>query len=98
MSENTVILCGGTRRTYPRETMLKQMPPCPICGCKAFLSHDVADGADFGFSGGCSSFCLDDGIHGISSIWDTNAPRVTGHSFREVFDKWIAYCKRMDEA
>ena len=28
----------------------KQMPPCPICGKKAYLEHDVVDGYDFGYS------------------------------------------------
>lgn len=40
--------------------------PCPVCGRKAFIMHDVVDGFEFGWSAGCPSFKLDDGIHGIS--------------------------------
>ena len=39
--------------------------PCPICGSKAYIMHDVVDGFDFGWSVGCTRFKLDDGIHGI---------------------------------
>ena len=40
--------------------------PCPICGRKAFVMHDVVDGFEFGWSAGCPAFKIDDGIHGIS--------------------------------
>ena len=72
----------------------KKMPPCPICGKKAFLFHDIVDGFDFGYSGGCPSFCLNDGVHGISESYDPEAPKVDGYSAKEAFDKWIAYCAR----
>jgi hypothetical protein len=29
--------------------MRKRMPPCPICGKKAYLDHTIADGFDFGY-------------------------------------------------
>ena len=51
--------------TYP-DSML----PCPICGRKAFVSHDVVDGFEFGWDAGCPVFKLNDGIHGI----DENTP------------------------
>ena len=47
--------------TYPDRLL-----PCPICGGKAFVMHDVVDGFEFGWSVGCPVFKLDDGIHGIS--------------------------------
>ena len=96
MSDHVVVLCERARRTSPHKDLLEQMPPCPICGRKAYLSHDVADGADYGYSGGCPAYCLNDGIHGISDRWDTKRPVVTGDSLKEVFDKWLAYCKRME--
>ena len=72
----------------------KNMPPCPICGRKAFISHDIVDGFDMGFMAGCPAFCLDDGIHGISDMDDPKAPRVDGYSAKDVFDKWVGYCER----
>lgn len=47
--------------TYP-DSML----PCPICGRKAYVMHDIVDGFEFGWSAGCPAFKLDDGIHGIT--------------------------------
>lgn len=47
--------------TYPDSLL-----PCPICGRKAFVMHDVVDGFEFGWSVGCPVFKLNDGIHGIS--------------------------------
>lgn len=47
--------------TYPDRLL-----PCPICGRKAFVMHDVVDGFEFGWSVGCPAFKLNDGIHGIS--------------------------------
>ena len=74
--------------------MRKQMPPCPICGKKAYLAHDVVDGFDFGYSAGCPVFCLDDGIHGISESFDPDAPRVDGYSAESVCRQWKAYCEK----
>lgn len=57
----------------------KKLPPCPICGRKAYLSHDIADGADFGYSAGCPAFHLKDGIHGNfggSQLCPTRPPSV----------------------
>ena len=45
--------------------------PCPICGAKAYIMHDVVDGFDFGWSVGCPRFKLDDGIHGIDETTQT---------------------------
>lgn len=28
--------------------MRKRMPPCPICGRKAYIMHSIVDGFDFG--------------------------------------------------
>lgn len=78
--------------------MRKTMTPCPICGKKAFLSHYIVDGFDFGFMAGCPAYCLDDGVHGITDMNDPRAPRVTGYSAEQVYRKWNAYCKKMEVA
>lgn len=44
---------------------MKQMN-CPICGRKAWVTHELVDGFDFGWDAGCPVFKLDDGIHGIT--------------------------------
>lgn len=49
----------------------KSLSPCPICGAKSFVSRDVVDGFEFGWSAGCPRFRIDDGIHGID---DFDAP------------------------
>ena len=97
---NTVFIDSCIADDNDSETMKKsreKLPPCPICGQKAFLDHDIVDGFDFGYSAGCPSFCLNDGIHGIKDIKDPRAPRSVGYSKRQVVAKWIAYCRRMKE-
>ena len=39
------------------------LPRCPLCGAKAFLSHDIVDGFDFGYSVGCPRACINDKTH-----------------------------------
>lgn len=54
------------------ETLL----PCPICGSKVFIMHDVVPGAgDFGFGVGCPRFCRNDGIHGMDNMPDEEFER-----------------------
>lgn len=36
----------------------KDMPKCPICGAKPYISKDIVDGFYFGWSVGCPRFCL----------------------------------------
>ena len=47
---------------------MDELKPCPICGSKAFVMHDVVDGFEFGWSAGCPRFKLDDGIHDFDSF------------------------------
>lgn len=54
-----------------------ELKPCPICGAKAFVSHDKVDGFDFGYSVGCPRYCLADGIHGFD--YDTPEEYVEKH-------------------
>ena len=77
--------------------MRMTMPPCPICGRKAYLDHFIVDGFDFGYGAGCPKYCLEDGIHGISESGDPRAPKVDGYSKKDVYDKWLEYCERMKE-
>ena len=73
----------------------KKMPPCPICGRKAYLDHSIVDGFDFGYDAGCPEYCLDDGIHGISDCYDPKAPHFNSWSPKLAFCQWYEYCERM---
>ena len=72
--------------TYPDSLL-----PCPICGRKAFVMHDVVDGFEFGWSAGCPAFKLNDGIHGFTE--DTPSDRLTPIIFgrlsrKEAIEEW----------
>jgi hypothetical protein len=95
--EHVVVLLRKVKKNETMTALRNRMSKCPICGRKAFLDHDVVDGFDFGYSAGCPSFCLDDGIHGISEMQDPRSPRVYGYSPKNTFDKWEEYCKDMEE-
>lgn len=43
-----------------------KLKPCPICGAKAFVSHDIVDGFDFGWSVGCPRACINDKVHRLN--------------------------------
>lgn len=61
-----------------------ELKPCPICGAKAFVSHDVVDGFEFGWSVGCPRFCRNDGIHGFDDDMpedEFEAKRLTGFNY-----------------
>lgn len=45
--------------------MQNELKPCPICGAKAFVQHDIVDGFAFGWSVGCPRACIEDGVHGF---------------------------------
>ena len=102
MSEEAVIHILREARQNEAENMkmaemLKVMPPCPICGRKAYLMHFIVDGFDFGYGAGCPEYCLDDGIHGISDYDDPRAPKVDGYSAKQAYDLWLEYCERMNK-
>ena len=44
----------------------KELPRCPICGSKAFISKDVVDGFYFGWSVGCPRACINDKVHKLN--------------------------------
>lgn len=45
---------------------MEELKPCPVCGSKAFVSHDVVDGFEFGWSVGCPRACIDDPVHKLN--------------------------------
>ena len=75
---------------------MADLPKCPVCGRKAFLSHDIVDGFDFGYSVGCPIFCGDDGVHGWS-FDDPSEKKFAAHCFytkQQAIDWWI---RRVDK-
>ena len=99
-----VILCPTAsdrdNRSKAMKALREKLPPCPICGKKAYLSHDVFDGADYGYSSGCPAFHLKDGIHGIDDMFSDEK---TWPSFlycdtaKQAFNKWVRYCNKFKE-
>ena len=58
--------------------------PCPICGAKAYIMHDIVDGFEFGWSAGCPRFKLDDEIHGMDeNTPEWKYPRVMHHCTKQ---------------
>lgn len=49
---------------------------CPVCGSKGFISHDIIDGRDFGWSVGCPRACIADGVHGFDTKESFEAARL----------------------
>ncbi len=74
----------------------KQLRPCPICGAKAFLRADIADGFFMGYSVGCSRYALYDGIHGHDK--DTpSSERLAFYGFYTEEDAIRAWNKRAEK-
>lgn len=79
-------------RNHPDENTPRQeaeLPPCPICGAKAYIHSDTVDGFWFGWSVGCPRFCLNDGIHGKNE----DTPRgewLSAHGFesKQAAENW----------
>lgn len=103
-----VILCPTAsdrdNRSKTMQELREKLPPCPICGRKPYLLHNVFDGADYGYSVGCPAFRLNDGIHGfvrteILNNFDDTAkskmPAIYGCDTKEeAFEKWVKYCEK----
>ena len=82
---------------------MAELKNCPICGAKAFLSHDVVDGFDFGYSVGCPRYCIGDGIHGVDTFeesdkLDENGLNLTGFMFYSKKDAEEWWNRRADNA
>ena len=74
----------------------KRLKPCPICGSKAFVNHDIVDGLYFGWSVGCPRACINDGVHGASDYESFKALRLTMfylNSKEEAIEKWNKRCE-----
>ena len=103
-----VILCQAAsdrdNKSKSMKALREKLLPCPICGKKAYLSHDVFDGADYGYSVGCTAFRINDGVHGfvrteiLNNFDDTAKSKMPAFygcdTKEEAFEKWVNYCKR----
>ena len=45
---------------------MEELKPCPICGRKPFVDHDIVDGFDFGWAVGCPVACIGDKHHRLN--------------------------------
>lgn len=75
----------------------KKLKPCPVCGCKAILQHDVCNEFDFGYSVGCPRAYINDGVHGYNDYDSFHATKLVFHG---IFDKkeavriWNTRCRK----
>ena len=71
--------------------MTNELKPCPICGAKAFVQHDIVDGFCFGWSVGCPRACIEDGIHGFDDYDSFHNAKLVMFNFatkQEAIDTW----------
>lgn len=75
-----------------RKAEADKLPPCPVCGSKAFLERDTIDGVFFmGYSVGCPRYCIGDGIHGVDTFEDAEEKHYAAHGFitpKEAAEWW----------
>ena len=77
----------------------ERLKPCPICGAKAFVQHDIVDGFEFGWSVGCPRACISDGVHGFNDPESFHKARLTMFNFsskEQAIDTWNERCERGD--
>ena len=75
----------------------EELLPCPICGAKAFVKHDIVDGFDFGYSVGCPRACIADGIHGFNTSETFRQARLTFFNLRSREEAIEVWNKRVKE-
>lgn len=106
---NRIILCQTASdkdtKSKSMKALREKLSPCPLCGKRAFLSHDVFDGADYGYSAGCTAFRMNDGVHGfvrseiLNGFNDANNPKMPSFygcdTKEEAFEKWEEYCREI---
>ena len=76
--------------------MKPTLMPCPICGAKAFIKHDVVDGFNFGWEVGCPAAKIGDEVHGLKDYEAFKAARLNFmfmHSRMQAARVWNDRCK-----
>lgn len=74
----------------------KELPPCPICGAKAFLHGDTVDGNWMGWSIGCPRYSLNDGVHGAKTPEEAEGLDLSKRGFSSkaaAVRWWFARCR-----
>lgn len=78
---------------------MSDLKPCPFCGRKAFIDHDIVDGCDFGWSVGCPVACIGDKYHGLNDHESFYSARLIIHyltSKQDAIEAWNARCGEQD--
>lgn len=78
---------------------MTELKPCPFCGRKAFIGHDIVDGCDFGWSVGCPVACIGDKHHRLNDPESFHKARlVMKHlpSKKAAVEAWNARCGEQD--
>ena len=75
---------------------MSNLKPCPLCGGKAFIAHDVVDGFDFGWSVGCPRACINDRIHKLNEK-EFHKARIVMHYFASKEDAVEAWDRRVKD-
>lgn len=81
-------------------TLDNRLHPCPICGAKAFVSHDIVDGFEFGWSVGCPRARIKDGIHGFDDYETFQEARLTMFYLptkEKAIEEWNKRCEEERE-
>ena len=74
----------------------RKLMPCPICGAKAFISHDVIDGFNCGWEVGCPDARIGDEVHGCNDYDSFKKARLHFmfvHSRDQAIKLWNDRCK-----
>lgn len=91
------ILTKANKGDENLDKIRKKLKPCPICGAKAFIQHDIVDGFDFGYSVGCPQACIADGIHGFNDYDSFHAAQLVFHGLfgaDQAAKVWQDRCKK----
>lgn len=75
---------------------MSDLKPCPLCGRKAFINHDIVLGFDFGWSVGCPRACIDDPVHKLGKE-EFKKARLVMHYFASRKDAVEAWNRRVDD-
>lgn len=90
-----VILCQTAtdedNKSKSMAALRRSLPRCPVCHKKAFLTHDVADGADYGYSVGCPAYRTGDGVHPYNASFYGFCTK------EEAARKWTAFCEAVGD-